>query len=457
MNRKFKIYLLAQLLAIIIISGQCSAQPNKKVILTFDDGPHPGITPRILKILKEHDVKATFFLVGVMVKKHPDLVKQIHESGFEIGNHTYSDIRLINLDRKNIATALESTNDLLEVLTGKRTIFFRPPGGRYNSNVLEVAHDLGYYIVLWSRHVSDTTPGITEDEVFRRATKNAAKNELIMMHDGPEATIKALPGVISFYKERGYEFVTLSRDTPPMFHSMVKKENNLPQLSRFPDGMDLDDKNTARESIPGDVIATFAIFASISGTFFFVRTSRLPHKGLRASFVFIGGGADSVTGLMKELTIKGISGTFFVDPDTLDKLRSPDNELDENHTLACLNPGSDHARRSIQQWKEGVLTHTGPVLPLYYTDSGYSESTVEEIKAEGFLPVSWRINPPDRNLQPLLAARYVLSRIKGNQVIPFMTDSPHTPGALELIIDSMESGRYRIMALDRYLAGHLPN
>ncbi|MFH0800833.1 MAG: polysaccharide deacetylase family protein [bacterium] len=111
----------------------------KHLALTFDDGPHPQYTPALLKILEHYHVKATFFLVGEVAEAHPDLVRAEAAAGHCIANHTYRHVKLTRVPPDMVATEIKACGEVLKAITGKAPRFFRPPGGDYNDQVLEVA------------------------------------------------------------------------------------------------------------------------------------------------------------------------------------------------------------------------------------------------------------------------------------------------------------------------------
>lgn len=123
---------------------------QKKIALTFDDGPHDIYTPQILDILKKYDVKATFFLIGKNVEAFPEVAKRIVQEGCVIGNHTYTypDLRLQTKDR--IRQQLEKAEKAIYGATGVKPYLFRPPYGTDNNLVLLEAKNLGYVIIKWS-------------------------------------------------------------------------------------------------------------------------------------------------------------------------------------------------------------------------------------------------------------------------------------------------------------------
>lgn len=192
-----------------------------KVVLTFDDGPDPDFTPRILSILKKEKVPASFFVVGDMVEKNIPLFKQIYNEGYEIGNHTYfhPDISQVSLER--VIIELNATRKLIESITGRSTILFRPP---FNADaepqtldeVIPVAESRkqNYITIGESIDPLDWEPNVTAQQIIDRVKRDFDKGSMILLHDAGgdtrEATVKALPEIIRFYKDKGYEFTTIA-------------------------------------------------------------------------------------------------------------------------------------------------------------------------------------------------------------------------------------------------------
>ena len=178
---------------------------ERKIALTFDDGPHPILTPKILDILKKYNVKATFFVVGENVKNYPDVVERIINEGHELGNHTYTH------DKIDLAEIESCENAILE-LTDQKPKIFRPPEGFINKGVKAISADLGYDIILWSIDTRDwdhTPPSAICDTVLRQLKAGS----IILMHDyigykspSPEALERLLPAILAL----DYRFVVVS-------------------------------------------------------------------------------------------------------------------------------------------------------------------------------------------------------------------------------------------------------
>ncbi|VBB05000.1 polysaccharide deacetylase [Lucifera butyrica] len=183
---------------------------RKVVALTFDDGPLNTSTPKILQILREKGVKATFFVVGERVEKYPMLVRQEAAEGHEVGNHTYSHPKLRGLNRQEIDKEIEKNETLISQVAPRPTLF-RPPEGKYSKTVLEDARERGYIIVLWSIDTKDwRCPPV--GDIVDSVLKNVKPGSIILLHDGkyPSPTPEAVDCIIDSLKSRGYEFVTVS-------------------------------------------------------------------------------------------------------------------------------------------------------------------------------------------------------------------------------------------------------
>jgi polysaccharide deacetylase family sporulation protein PdaB len=181
---------------------------RKWIALTFDDGPHPGYTERILKILDQYDVPATFFLVGQMAERHPDLVRAEAAGGHSIANHTYHHLSLTKIPQDSVATEIKACGEVLRSITGKAPHLFRPPGGEYNDQVAEASEALGYRMILWTDDPADyASPGA--DVIVKRTLDHVENGGIILLHDGIDQTIKVLPKILSYLKSHGYECVTI--------------------------------------------------------------------------------------------------------------------------------------------------------------------------------------------------------------------------------------------------------
>lgn len=184
---------------------------DRLVALTFDDGPDPRYTPRILNILRRERVKATFFVVGVNARAHPELVRRAYLAGNTIGNHTWDHPELELLPVAKMRSELISTAQEIQFLTGKKPAFFRPPHGIITPAVDEVAQSLGYKTVLWSNAIVEHYPSLIESNLLTILIRPGA---IVLAHDGRlnhEQSLRDLPLLIHGLKRRGFKFVTLDK------------------------------------------------------------------------------------------------------------------------------------------------------------------------------------------------------------------------------------------------------
>lgn len=186
------------------------ARDDKMISITLDGTWGANYTEEILQILKENNVKITFFFAGYWLEKYPELVKKIALDGHEIGNHTYTHPHCNSLSRKELEKELESTSDLIEKLIGKRPQFFRPPFGEYNNRVIRTCNDLGYQVIQWSLDSLDwQEPGV--DYIIKRISDNVKSGDIILMHNNAPDTPAALKSLLPSLKKRGFKIVPLSK------------------------------------------------------------------------------------------------------------------------------------------------------------------------------------------------------------------------------------------------------
>jgi len=208
----------------------------KEIALTFDDGPVPSTTPKILQVLDKEGVKATFFVVGKMVEKYPSLLKEIWEKGHDVGNHTYSHPDLTKLSKQDIQKELDKTRILIKKTTGKDMYLFRPPGGRYDNKVIVTTTLTGYKMILWTDYPEDYGC-LSSRLIYEKAISKAEEEGIILLHNGLDATLEVLPRIISQLRKEGYSFVTISELMEEMggrerayFEKIIRKQKVKPPL-----------------------------------------------------------------------------------------------------------------------------------------------------------------------------------------------------------------------------------
>jgi len=195
----------------------CSVDTReKRMALTFDDGPHPRHTPQLLDMLAAKDIRATFFVVGRRVRRYPEVLARTADAGHEIGNHSAHHVPLSLMPVPLIRRELEGCGDLVERFTGRRPRFMRPPMGWINDVVLQTARDLGYEPVIGSIHPQDSRqPGL--DVILRRVRRRIEPGAIMILHDGGwrigadrSQTIAAVDILTDELLADGYRFETLS-------------------------------------------------------------------------------------------------------------------------------------------------------------------------------------------------------------------------------------------------------
>lgn len=190
----------------------CHKNNAQKIALTFDDGPHPRYTRRILDILKKYDIKATFFIIGQNVEYYPGIVEQIIAEGHEVGNHTYRHKHTKMLTDEVFEQDVEKCNSLISEKCANKVKLFRPPEGYVDEKVRAVAQSLGYSIILWNIDTRDWEHASAK-QIERTVINNISAGDIILMHDyvsGSNSTIEALERIIPKLLDENYKFVTVS-------------------------------------------------------------------------------------------------------------------------------------------------------------------------------------------------------------------------------------------------------
>jgi peptidoglycan/xylan/chitin deacetylase (PgdA/CDA1 family) len=189
---------------------------GNRVALTFDDGPNPEATPRILDALATHRVRATFFILGAHAERWPDLVRRVALEGHQIGNHGYFHRKLHFKSPSYVKRDMTLGKKAIERACGVTPQFFRAPHGFRSPWVNSIAHSLGERTIGWSLGVWDSDrPGV--DAIVSRTLEGARPGSILLLHDGDGynangnrlQTAQALPRIISGLRDRGFEFVTL--------------------------------------------------------------------------------------------------------------------------------------------------------------------------------------------------------------------------------------------------------
>jgi peptidoglycan-N-acetylglucosamine deacetylase len=184
-----------------------TSQPAARIVrLTFDDGPVRTNTPRVLKVLSNYRVKATFFVIGQRARRHPGLVKREYREGHSVQNHTYTHPDLTTLGNARIRRELRATNRAIRAAGVPRPYRFRPPQGHTNARVRGVGASLGLIQTLWNVDPHDWA-NPPASMICRRVVTNVRPGSIVLLHDGTGAnTVEALPCIIKRLRAQGYGF-----------------------------------------------------------------------------------------------------------------------------------------------------------------------------------------------------------------------------------------------------------
>lgn len=206
------IYDLPPRIAATLFRGVIANGPSGALYLTFDDGPDPIYTESFLRVLTALNCRAAFFLSGEKVVEHPQIVRQIAESGHIIGSHGFSHKSMLFLNHDSAKRELLPSLEAIESAIGIRPVFFRPPYGKFNPGVLSAALELDLTTVLWSLSGSDwkeRDPAV----LTRRIVDNAKDGDIILLHDSgkfADVTLAAVPDIVTAIREKGMRFAPLT-------------------------------------------------------------------------------------------------------------------------------------------------------------------------------------------------------------------------------------------------------
>jgi peptidoglycan/xylan/chitin deacetylase (PgdA/CDA1 family) len=211
----------------------CRTNSARKLAITFDDGPNPAITPKLLDLLDRYNAKATFFLIGRYVRECPELLKETVARGHEVGNHTELHPNLLWMNPTNVRVELRLCHDAIRGAIGKPAKWFRPPFGMRNPWVIPAARELGYRTVMWTLLPGDWQDKPAEWLIPRlqpiadhaqvklgngsKDTAAAATGDVLCLHDGGHRdlnadrsrTLAALEHWLPRWRDLGLEFVTI--------------------------------------------------------------------------------------------------------------------------------------------------------------------------------------------------------------------------------------------------------
>uniref|UniRef100_UPI00344FF40E polysaccharide deacetylase family protein n=1 Tax=Carnobacterium TaxID=2747 RepID=UPI00344FF40E len=185
--------------------------PNGKyVALTFDDGPNPDVTPRILETLEQHKALATFFMLGSQVEYYPSLAGHVMTKGHEIGNHTMNHQDLTTLGIEQVRKEIQQSSAVIEQATGNLPTLLRPPYGAINENVKQLSTSMNLPIIMWSVDSLDWKTR-NKNAVIQEVMSHVTSGSIVLLHDIHASTADALPQLLDTLEKQGYQMVTVSQ------------------------------------------------------------------------------------------------------------------------------------------------------------------------------------------------------------------------------------------------------
>jgi polysaccharide deacetylase family sporulation protein PdaB len=183
--------------------------PEKKVAISFDAAWGADKTPELLEILKENNIKTTFFLVGFWVKDYPEMAKRIVVEGHEIGNHSSTHPNMGGLSEEKILNELTQTHKIIKDYTGYEAKLFRPPFGDYSNRLIKTCRDFGYEVIQWDVDSLDWKD-LSASAITDRVVKRVKPGSIVLFHNNGKHTADALPGILQAFKEEGFSVVPIS-------------------------------------------------------------------------------------------------------------------------------------------------------------------------------------------------------------------------------------------------------
>jgi peptidoglycan-N-acetylglucosamine deacetylase len=277
---------------------------KKQIAISFDDGPDPDWTPKMLDVLKEYHAPATFFVIGNMASRYPSILKRMYREGHEIGNHSFTHPNVDDISKRTMELELNATERLFEAKLGVKPLYFRPPYSidqdpEIDDDVrpLEVVQNMGYIMVGAKLDDHDWEPGKSADQIVQGILDNLppcaqtaqACGNIILLHDGGGSraeSVKALPRIIEGVRARGFEIVPVSALMGKTRAQVMPPISSNEQWSAWVDSVGFTVWGTLREIIVliffiGDVLMSLRfLFVSAFALFDRLRSRRLPAEAV---------------------------------------------------------------------------------------------------------------------------------------------------------------------------------
>lgn len=186
-------------------AAESASGEKKKIALTFDDGPHPVYTEQLLDGLSERNVKATFFLLGCNIEGNEEIVRRIAEEGHLLGNHTFYHVDITKLSREEACAEILDTSSKITEITDQPVEYVRPPFGNWNQ---DLECEVMMIPVFWTVDTLDWSTR-NADRLVEEVVSEVEENDIILMHDSYDSTVRAALRIIDLLQAQGYEFVTV--------------------------------------------------------------------------------------------------------------------------------------------------------------------------------------------------------------------------------------------------------
>lgn len=193
-----------------LVDYHMSPEVRGDVLLTFDDGPHPEITPRLLDLLDEYGAKGLFFVIGERAEKHPELVRAYHDRGHVVANHTYTHLNEFvggGYSRERVAEDISRCSALVHHLTGRSTRQFRPPRGELNPRTWLAARDTDHQLMLWSIEGGEwgRRKHWSAQDISAFLASRIRRRDILLLHDDNEKTLVVMSDLLKVLKDRGFD------------------------------------------------------------------------------------------------------------------------------------------------------------------------------------------------------------------------------------------------------------
>jgi peptidoglycan/xylan/chitin deacetylase (PgdA/CDA1 family) len=180
-----------------------------RLCLTFDDGPHPVHTPRILDLLRANGVRATFFVIGKNARRYPELLRRIVDEGHALGHHSFSHAEPHLTSSRQLMAEIAETRDVIDAATGRRPRLFRPPHGKLTAGKLWALWHSGFTVVLWNRDPKDFARASADELRAWVRGRPMSGGDVVLLHDTVSHTADVLPELISSVRQAGLAFATV--------------------------------------------------------------------------------------------------------------------------------------------------------------------------------------------------------------------------------------------------------